>query len=195
MWRASWDCWGGRAGGQQGRAGPLSTEAYHLEGETEVQKRGGLPTRFPQVYGTRHHTHAAPAEVTSWPAGPPPLCSSRSQRKKVRAHGREGPRAGIRAPRLPRTYQESCPSGPKSKCGGSPEPESRSLMTPGRRTILTSWVSWFLHPCEVTGSELEAVEFAQGRKPASAERHESQHRPKGQADPGSSLGSALLRVT
>lgn len=121
VWRASWDCWGGRAGGQEGRGRPLSTEAYHPDGETEVQERGGLPTRFPQVYGTRHHTHADPAEVTSWPAG-----ATSSLLKLVSEEKGQGPWQGgtqgrnLRAPRLPRIYQESCPSGPKSKRGGSP---------------------------------------------------------------------------
>ena len=81
--------------------------------------------------------------------GPPPLCSSWSQRRKVGAP-RQGETQGRKQAFLvPRTHWESVPAGPKSKAA-----LTRTLRTPGQRTVLASWVSWFLHSCEVTGREL-----------------------------------------
>lgn len=67
-----------------------NTEVHHPDGETEVQKRGALPIRLPQVHGTWHHTHADPTEGTSRPAGTTvSLCSSCPQRRSGLKAGRD----------------------------------------------------------------------------------------------------------
>ena len=77
----------------------------------------------------------------------------------------------------PHTQWEIIPAGPKSKAA-----LTWTLRTPGQWTVLTSWVSWFLHPCEVTGSEVEGRSLWQAGSLHQQDAVRDSTEPKSQAE-------------